>query len=123
MSRQDNYIGLNTWAKKFIDGEKVFAYTEMTIRTYPNGSKEIPSKRDVYIAEVKKETSGETYLGMFDTKYPLFKYIFSDGKTYYEKVQTSPWSSGPNFFMALKDENGKWIRKSRWTQKQIEAYL
>ena len=67
-----------------------------------------------------KVESGATFTGMFGCKYPLFCYTFEDGRVFTEHVQASPWSSGPVFFLSLKDINGEWLAESLWAQHDLE---
>ena len=62
--------------------------------------------------------------GAWDDKVAdLYQYTLSDGKVYTEYVQADPWSSGPCYFIALKDENDVPISESLWTEEEIEGYL
>jgi len=102
--RMDQFVGLNPWASALVEGERVFAYTQETTRVYPDGRREVMPPKPIHESSVKKEDSGKIYLGMFQDKYPLSKYTAPDGKVYFGAVQDSSWSSGPMFFLALKDE-------------------
>ena len=123
--RCDQHMGLNGWAETFVAGEQVLQYTEKGTRIYPDG-KEEPFERPILGSNVKIEQNGG-YDGMFSYMreddeshdYPLFKHIFPDGRIYYEEVQESPWSSGPVFFLALKDEKGEWVKESLWSEEEI----
>lgn len=115
----DQPMGLNAWARNFVKGEPMLIYVERITRIYPDGRQETLEPRPVYEPSVKKEESGEFYFGMFDSKYPLHKYTFPDGRAYFEKVQATPWSSGPVFFLALQDEQGNWVKKSRWLEEAL----
>lgn len=66
------------------------------------------------------EPSMNFYQGMFDDEYPLHRYVFSDGRVLVEAVQAEPWSSGPCFFLALKDKNDEWVKESLWRNEEIE---
>ena len=118
--RMDQFMGLNEWARKLVEGEEVFVYTERVTRVYPDGRKEALPDRPVKERSIRKEESGEHYRGMFDNEYPLFKYAFPDGRVLREKVQSSPWSSGPVFFLALQDGEKEWVQQSLWTIEEIE---
>lgn len=122
MSRSDQVIGLNSRAEKLIEGEQVLQYIEHVTRVSPDGRKEELGPNEVYGSSVLCEESGDTFTGMFKNNYPLMKYTFPDGRILFEKVQAEPWSSGPMFFLALKDEQGKWVKKSLWTEKEMMEY-
>lgn len=119
--RMDQHAGLNVWARTFVEGESVLAYTEQVVRVYPDGRRERVPDRPVYHSTVLQEESGVHYSGMFGDEYPLMKYTFPDGKVYYERVQDAPWSSGPVFFLALQDEEGRWVSESLWPEAEIAA--
>lgn len=114
-------MGLNEWALNAVSGETVLLCVEEVTRIYPDGRKEVLEPRPVYESSVKKEKSGEFFYGMFDDEYPLYKYTFPDGKVYFEKLQAAPWSSGPVHFLALQDEDGKWVPESLWSAEDIMA--
>lgn len=123
--RQDNIVGLTSAALELIKNritETVLLYTEQTIRIYPNGLKETLPLKPIMEASYKKEEYS-SYHGMFDTEYPLFKYIFSDGTVLFEAVQEEAWSSGACFFLALKNEKGEWVKESLWLEDDIKSYL
>lgn len=117
--RMDQHMGLNDWAINFVAGEQVPAYTEQGVRVYPDG-KEEKFGRTITKSSVEMEPSGGHYFGMYGVEHPLSKYTFPDGRVFYEAMQADPWSSGPVFFLALKDENGEWVKESLWSDEEIE---
>lgn len=119
--RCDQLIGLNDWASDFVR-KPTRKYTDYVRRVYEDG---MVNDLEVGGEEclVKRELSGQRMLGMFDESYPLNKYTFPSGRVVFEFEQASPWSSGPVMFLALKDENGEPIKKSLWTEEEIEEYL
>ena len=116
-------MGLNKWAQNLVRDKWVREYTEVVTRTYPDGRKETLEPREVRESLVRREESGELYLGMSDDwdEYSLHKYTFPDGRVYFERVQATKWSSGPVFFLALQDENRNWVPESLWTEEAIVA--
>lgn len=118
--RCDQIIGLNEWARNFIAGEHVFLYSEITIRTYPDGTVDHIGPIRIYGSEIKRELSGEYYEGMSDDQYLLHKYIFPDGRIFFEKVQHQTLASGAVILLALADEAGEWVKESLW---DIEDYF
>lgn len=64
-----------------------------------------------------------TYTGMFGDPHDLMEYRFRDGRVFTEYVQTEPWSSGPCFFIALKDNIDRVVPESLWAEEEIEAML
>ena len=113
-------MGLNDWASTLVRGADILLYTEEIVRVYSDGRREPAESRPVLGSTVKEEESGEHYAGMFDDEYSLSKYTFPDGRVLYERVQATPWSSGPVFFLALQDEKGRWVPESLWSQDAID---
>ena len=120
-TRSDQYIGLNAWAANFVQGEPVLLYTEETTRNYPDGHTEQVDPRPVYGSSIEKEECGYIEGAWNDHVASLLKYTFPNGKTYQEAVQAEPWSSGPCYFVALKDETGNWVPESLWSPQEIES--
>lgn len=56
------------------------------------------------------------YVGMFDNKYPLVRYLFADGGHADEFLQAESWPSGPIFFLGLKVSDGEIFA---WKQEEI----
>ena len=119
--RCDQFMGLNRWALDFVRGEQVFVCMEEVTRVYIDGRRETIGARPVFKPSVKMKWSGRFYSGMFDDEYALQKYIFPDGRVYFEEVQAKPFSSGPVFFLTLQDENGNWVPESLWAEDTIAA--
>lgn len=40
-----------------------------------------------------------------------------------EDIQAKPWSSGPCYFIGLRDIDDNWIEETLWTDEEIEAEL
>ena len=122
--RCDQFVGLNEWARILVAGcrKPHFSgkYEEVEV-VHPDGRSDVI---EVPVLEpcVFREENG-FYEGMFEDKYPLYKYTFRcgqhSGKVFYERVQADPWSSGPVVFLALQDENGNWIKESLWDEEDI----
>ncbi len=118
--RCDQHRGLNGWARSNI--EVMVAVEERGTRTYPDGHVE-QFARSVEENLVKCEPSGLTYEGMFGDEYQFLRYTFPDGRVWQEYMQAEPWSSGPVFFLALKDlATGEVIKESAWPDEEIENY-
>lgn len=115
--RCDQVIGLNEAAEELIQSSKRLIWTEKVARTYPNG------RIEEYTREHNEcpASSYEVFHGMFDDEYPLMEYLLSDGRKVQEYVQAEPWSSGPCFFIALKDKvSGNPLPETLWTDTEIE---
>jgi len=121
-SRSDQLIGLNSRAMALLKGHQILQHTEVVMRAYPDGHVQIDKPIPVYKHSIKKEGYGG-FTGMFDDIYQLHRYTLSSGYVYYEEVQTSPWSSGPVFFLALQDEKGEWVKESLWTDEEINDHI
>ena len=113
--RTDQMVGLNDRALSFLNkGEK--KYTDYVHREYEDGTlKEFTQlgTEDNTKCEVFQEFEGAW------NKMELNKYIFPDGTEYFEYIQAEPWSSGPCYFLALKDRNGNIVQESLWTEEEI----
>lgn len=58
-----------------------------------------------------------------DDFWNLSGYKLSDGRIFFEDVQVEPWASGPNSFLALKDESGEWLASSLWSDEEVHDEL
>lgn len=119
MARYDQHMGLNEWARDFVEGDPLILYYEEGVRTYPDGRKEVVEERAVMGSTVTMEPSEKYYTGMFDDQYPLYRYRFVDGRTVEERIQANPWSSGPQFYKALvsiEDGKERWVVESLWSE-------
>lgn len=141
----DRSMGLNVWAKKIVECDKVFLYTEETTRIYPDGHKEVVPPRSIYLP-YNKESYGiggdydsldySSYeSGSEDRNYSedvgsLNEYTFSDGRVFFERVQAvhskkTGWLSSDEFyFLALKEFNQEnksetWVSESLWTEEDM----
>lgn len=120
--RMDQYMGLTEAAQALVEGEQIVLYTEEVHRFYADGREEILPRRVVSGSTVRCEPSGKCYQGAFDeANNPLMQYTFPDGRVFTEAVQAEPWSSGPVFFLALRNEKGEWVKESLWPESEIEA--
>lgn len=57
------------------------------------------------------------YVGMFEDKYPLTRYMLRNGITADEFLQEEQLSSGSMFFLGLRVSDG---RVFQWTQEEID---
>ena len=119
MSRSDQWIGLNERAKEMvmIDGFK------MIISCKKDGTIIESSSFPCLIPKGKREVYSEVE-GAFYTTFNLYMYTLEDGTELYEAVQAEPWSSGPCYFVALKDaagKHGQWIKESLWTDEEMRC--
>lgn len=120
-SRSTQFIGLKQAARELVRGEPVFRYNLTTIKTFPDGRRET-ERGDVYQSDVKVDRVGFCH-GMFNEQIPLSRFTMGDGRVYQEYVQSTPWSSGPVIFTALKDADDNPIEATLWTEEEQEQYV
>lgn len=117
MSRTDQFMGLNLRAIKFLNLTQQVQLGERRImHRYPDGSTTDTDWQPVLGTTTKIEPH-RMLEGAFGNESQLLKYELSDGRKFVEDVQCAPWSSGPMFFLALKDEKGEWVKESFWTNE------
>ena len=112
-------MGLNEWARKFVEGEEIHLFTDVVHRTFPGGETVVVGPTDIKGRNVTV-LPHDTLEGAFGNDFPLWHYKFDDGREYFEYVQAEPWSSGPCFFIALRDSKGDPVPESLWPQSEIE---
>jgi len=115
--RCDQYIGLNEWAT-----EKVLArhaVREVGVRILPSGEEQ-PFDREVDALVASVEQVGSIEGAWMDVVAPLNRYTLPTGEVFEEFVQAVPWSSGPCYFIALRDEKGHEVPESLWAESDID---
>lgn len=118
--RSDQYIGLNAWAYNRVNatravtrtGKKFDAATGKFLGSFTETVKEPVLKREVI---------GQIWGAWTDKVADLHRYHLGHGRYFDEYVQAAPWSSGPCFFVALKNERGNVVTQSLYPQSQIDA--
>ena len=118
--RTDQYMGLNDWAEEFIRGEQVVHFVETKHKKYPDGTEKTYGPYNVYVSNIQR-AQYDTIDGAFGNSFPLNKYTFEDGRMFFEYVQAEPWSSGPCFFIALRNAVELPIPESLWKDEEIES--
>lgn len=114
--RCDQYIGLNDWARaKVSETHKV---REVGTRILPGGVVE-PFDRTINLPVAKVEKVGEIHGAWTDVVATLSRYTLPNGEVLTEYVQAEPWSSGPCYFVALKDAKGKPVPQSLWSDDDL----
>lgn len=110
--RKDQFIGLNERARKLVEGEKILRYKRYERRVYPDGTEVILDPEPVYGSLVEAEEYAR-----IEGWWPLLKYTLPGDTQLYEDVQASPWSAGPMYFVALRQDtpDGPWVPESLWT--------
>jgi len=99
--RCDQFAGLTIEANGFLTSHQISA----TI-----------CERCKQLLPVEHEVIGH-FEGMFDEKFPLYRYILKDGRTADMFHQASPWSSGPVHHLGLRVSDGT---EFVWTEEEIE---
>ena len=63
----------------------------------------------------------DTFIGMFEDVYGLFRHFLKNGQFADEYLQAEPWSSGPCFFLGLQiHDDGILTQKFEWAQSEID---
>lgn len=117
MARSDQYIGLNSWAKRLVSRkEKV---REHGVRIFADGRKQRFS-RWRRMPNARVEHAGVIH-GAWNPRVALLhRYTFpATGEVFVEYVQATPWSGGPCYFIALMDKHGKPVPESLWTDEEM----
>ncbi len=118
--------GLTPKGTKLVTDPEESNYVEEVTRVYKKGQKKVQRFRFVRESKVRVEKSGEIFKVQGEGnefeggdlyKYDMYKYIFTDGNVLFERPQKQ--SAGYNFFTALQDINGNWIKESLWTDEMI----
>jgi hypothetical protein len=116
--RCDQMMGFNQWAKDLLEGQKI-RVTDTILRKFPDGTtRELEETK--LIDTIRTTETGEFFVGMFDDKYPLHRYELTNGKVFVAYVQRCIWSSGPCFWLALKDKDGNPVSESLWQEEEME---
>ena len=103
--RCDQFMGVTTEARKYLDSYKVVDRCNKCKRPFPPTLKVIGH-----------------FAGMFDNEYDLHEYALSNDWTAREYLQAAPWSSGPCFFLGLKvyDDENRLRRTFEWPEVEID---
>ena len=109
--RTDQFVGLSSKARKWLDENA----KKDDFILYKNGK--LLKKWSEPRCEQHK-----TWKGAFGDQVPLQKYSLGGGLFGFEVVQAEPWASWLVVFTCLEAE-GKEIRKTRWSNKEMEEYL
>ncbi len=117
MARSDQYIGLNDWARALVHQRRDVREVGDTI--LPNGDA-VPFDRKGTALVAGVETIGEIVGAFSDCVAHLSRYTLPDGRVFDEFVQAEPWSSGPCYFIALKDGEGNEVAESLWSDEEID---
>lgn len=117
--RCDQYIGLNDWAKLLVSPGTV-KVRERVVRFYPGG------RREHFYRTVRLPLAQSEVIGTIGSAFAedfvvanLYRHTLPNGKVYEEFIQASPWSSGPCYFIALRDAQGVVVPQSLWSDQDL----
>lgn len=120
--RTDQYIGLNGWAQSLLAANCVDARV-VKLALFEDETKILSDEIErvpLYTTEVIGDIKGAFWPD--DVVANLHRYTFPNGDVYEEFLQASPWSSGPCYFIALKEGgDGAVIVDSLWPEEKINA--
>ena len=116
--RMDQFKGLNQWARRKVNRTKLVHEVGKEIRA---GGKEVPFDRVRRVACVEKRVYSKVR-----ARYKLFagdlhRYTLANGTVLEEYVQAVMESGGPCYCIALRDQHGKPVPKSLWSDKELAA--
>jgi hypothetical protein len=121
--RCDQYIGLNYWANKMLYDHRQTGVMERWF--YPDET-EIDDPKPFLVDSVRTRipTHKIEIIGKIEGAWnphvaDLRRFTLEDGTIYEEYIQAEPWSSGPCYFIALKDSEGNPVPESLWTDEEI----
>ena len=114
--RMDQFVGLNTWAKRKVRRTKVVHEVGTEIR--PSG-KEIPFDRMRRVNVVQKSAYSKVRARFKIFAGDLHRYVLPNGAVLEEYLQATMESGGPCYFIALRDSAGKPVKKSLWTREEL----
>ncbi len=114
--RTDQYVGLNPWATRKVS--KTMWVREVGVRILPGGRRQ-PFNRKLPVPVARKEVIGQIEGAFTDIVANLYRHTMPNGKAYDEFVQATPWSSGPCYFLALKDSDGNVVPESLWSEDEL----
>ncbi|MBX9690109.1 MAG: hypothetical protein K2X27_25585 [Candidatus Obscuribacterales bacterium] len=117
--RIDQYIGLNDWARKLVTRKQ--KVREHGVQIFADGKRKRFSRwRKINV--VRTEHAGVLRGAWNPAVAKLHRYTLPDGRVYVEHVQCAPWSGGPCYYIALKDQfTGEWVPESLWTDEETNC--
>ena len=117
--RTDHYVGLNKWAKAFVNRTRTIREVgvELDVATGKLVGKFDRCKR---IPLYRKVASNHIPFTFADTgKFAdLFRYYLPDGTWLEEFVEKAPWAGGPWHYIALTDNLGNVVPQSLWGENE-----
>lgn len=111
--RMDQIMGLSEGGKKYLEQHA----SRDLILTIRNGG--LVDKK----SQVSKEKSDwDSIVGMNGEDICFHKYLLKDGSWVFEYPQTTIYSSGPMYFLALKLKGGKIVEETLWSETELKDY-
>lgn len=120
----EEVAGLNFRALKYLD--EYFSheknYMNFTFRIYEDGGLELVNFKNINkkIKYKKPYKYVETSSG---EKIILSEYVFDDNSIIREDIQATRFDVFLVYFLALKDDNNKWITETLWKEEEMENYF
>lgn len=114
--RMDQYVGLNSWARKKVLRKQRVRIVGVQIS--PSGRVK-PFDRWMTVPAARREVVGRIKGAWNPRVADLYRYTMPNGEVYEEYVQADPWSGGPCYFIALMDRHGRAVPNSLWTDDEI----
>ncbi len=141
----DKFMGLNSWAKALVNQVEIVNFTgikftdstlkaEFELYTDP-GNPVIGlklNKPDVPVELVRKsfkrritkrkviDTIRSIFIYSDKPPFKLYEYTLLDGRVFREYVQSAIFTTGPIYFIALRDSEGNVVQESLWSDSYIE---
>ncbi len=114
--RCDSYHGLSRRGRKIIH-RTTAGVIEGTV-TYPDG-RQVAFRQEGVPSVVKIEVIGTIQGNYVDKVWELHRYTLRNGQVLEEFVQENILCGGPNFYIALRYKNGRVLKSSLWSKKEI----
>jgi hypothetical protein len=125
--RSDQLIGLTPAAQALTRGRPVPAYTRHERRVYPDGSTDILPPVDITASSVVSTPYADEPGAWADVAGVLYRHTLTNSppphRVLEEYVQATPWSSGPMYFIALRDATtGQSLPETLWSADEMSEY-
>ncbi len=117
--RCDQYIGLNPWATNRVGQMRAI---RIVGKKFDEATGKFLGKVEQIGTEpvLRREVIGHIEGAWQNQVAALYRYHLGRGRYFDEYVQATTWSSGPCYFVALKNKRGNVVRQSLWAQSEID---
>jgi hypothetical protein len=125
--RSDQWIGLNPAAAELISGRPHVAYTRHERRVYPDGTATTLPPVVVSESSTRSVDYADVSGAWADVAGTLRRHTLTNTtaphRVLEEYVQATPWSSGPMYFIALRDLlTGQPVPGTLWSEAEMSEY-